>query len=113
MTSSGPALDRPYVYTPLTMQGVLQLGFVRPKSNGFENRQSYFAYLFARLKPGISIEEATTGINMPYSAIVNEVEAALQRGMSEQTMARFQAKRITLAPGSSGQSSVPRKRPLR
>ena len=82
--------SRPHVYVPLTMRGVLQLGFVRPKSNGFENRRSYFAYLFARLKPGVSIEEATTGINVPYSAIVNDVEAPLQQGMSEQTMARFQ-----------------------
>ncbi len=98
---------RPNVYVPLTMRGVLQLGFVRPKSSGFENRQSYFAYLFGRLKPGLSIEEATTGINVPYSAILNDVEAPLQRGMSEQTMARFRAKRITLAPGSRGQSLVP------
>jgi predicted permease len=98
---------RPNVYVPLTMRGVLQLGFVRPKSSGFENRQSYFAYLFGRLKPGLSIEEATKGINVPYSAILNDVEAPLQRGMSEQTMARFRAKRITLAPGSRGQSSVP------
>jgi predicted permease len=98
---------RPHIYVPLTMRGVLQLGFVRPTSNGFENRQSYFAYLFARLKPGLSIEEATTGINIPYSAIVNDVEAQLQKGMSEQTMARFRAKRIALAPGARGQSQVP------
>ena len=83
---------------------------MRPTSSGFENRRTYFAYLFARLKPGISIEEATTGINVPYSAILNDVEAPLQQGMSEQTMARFRAKKIALAPGARGQSSVPRRR---
>jgi predicted permease len=98
--------SRPHVFVPLTLRGVLQPGFVRTNSNGFENRRAYFAYVFARLKPGISMEEAATGINVPYSAIVNEVEAPLQQGMSEQTMARFRAKKITLEPGWRGQSSV-------
>ena len=37
---------------------------------------------------------------------MNEVEAPLQQGMSEQTMARFRAKKITLAPGSRGQTEI-------
>ena len=97
---------RPYVYVPLTMRGLLQPGFVRANANGFENRRQYFLYLFARLKPGIAIEEATTGINIPYSAIVNDVEAPLQQGMSEQTMARFRAKKIALEPGDRGQTQI-------
>ena len=97
---------RPHVYVPLTMRGALIPGFIRPTSNGFENRRSYFAYLFARLKPGVSLEQAATGINVPYTAILNDVEAALQQGMSEQTMARFKAKQITLAPGYRGQSGM-------
>ena len=31
-------------------------------------------------------------MNGPYRAIINDVEAPLQKGMSEQTMARFKAK---------------------
>jgi predicted permease len=42
----------------------------------------------------------------PYHTIVNDVEAPLQKGMSPQTMTRFQAKPILLEPGSRGQSSV-------
>ena len=97
---------RPYIYVPLTMRGALQPGFVRPDNNGFENRRNYFAYLFGRLKPGVTVEQATVGINVPYAAILNDVEAALQQGMSEQTMERFKAKRIVLAPGYRGQSSL-------
>jgi predicted permease len=97
---------RPWVYVPMTMRGLLQPGFVRPGSNGFENRRSYSIYLFARLKPGASLEQATAGINVPYSAIVNDVEAPLQQGMSEQTMARFRAKQIALAPGEGGQTQM-------
>jgi predicted permease len=98
--------ERPHVFVPLTMRGVLQPGFVRENSNGFENRRAYFLYVFARLKPGVSLEQAATGINVPYRAILNDVEAPLQQGMSEQTMARFRAKEITLAPGYRGQSSL-------
>jgi predicted permease len=97
---------RPHVYVPLTMRGALQPGFVRGTASGFTNRRSYFAYLFARLRPGVSLEQATTGINVPYAAILQDVEGPLQQGMSEQTLERFKAKRITLAPGSRGQSSV-------
>jgi predicted permease len=98
--------SRPHIFVPLTMRGVMQPGFVREGYNGFENRRAYFAYLFARLKPGVSIEQATTGINVPYRAILNDVEAPLQQGMSEQTMARFKEKKIALAPGYRGQSSL-------
>jgi predicted permease len=92
--------DRPDIFVPLTMRGLMQPGF-----KGFENRRQYWAYLFARLKPGVSIEEATTAINGPYHAIINDVEAPLQKGMSDQTMARFKAKVITTEPGDRGQSS--------
>jgi predicted permease len=98
--------SRPHIYVPITMRGVLQPGFVRGNANGFENRRNYFAYVFARLRPGVSIEQAASAINVPYSAILHSVEAPLQQGMSEQTMARFKAKQLTLAPGSRGQSSV-------
>ena len=78
---------------------------MRPGWNGFQNRRSYWAYLFARLKLGVTMEQAGTEINSTYSAILNEVEAPLQDGMSAQTLERFQAKRITLAAGERGQSS--------
>jgi predicted permease len=92
--------SNPDVYVPLTMRGLMSPGF-----NGFENRRQYWAYLFGRLKPGVSIEQATVAINGPYKAIVNDVEAPLQKGMSEQTMARFKAKEITTETGKRGQST--------
>ena len=93
--------SRPVVYVPLTMRGTMQPGFT-----GFENRRSYWAYLFARLKPGVSIEQATTATNGPYHAIVTDLEAPLQRGMSEPTMVRFKAKAIVMTDGRRGQSSM-------
>jgi predicted permease len=92
--------DDPDVFVPMTMRGLMQPGF-----KGFDNRRQYWAYLFARLKPGVSIEEATTAINGPYHAIVNDVEAPLQKGMSDERMKQFRAKVITTEPGGRGQSS--------
>ncbi len=91
----------PEVFVPLTMRARLVPGW-----DGFENRRNYWLYVFGRLKPGTSIEQAAAAINVPYRAIVNEVEAPLQEGMSDQTMARFRAKEILLEAGARGQSSL-------
>jgi len=92
--------NNPDLFVPMTMRGLMSPGF-----NGFDNRRQYWAYLFARLKPGVSMQQATVAINGPYKAIVNDVEAPLQKGMSDQTMARFKAKEITTESGKRGQSS--------
>ncbi len=92
---------RPQIFVPITMRGVIEAPWA-----AFENRRSYWAYLFARLKPGVTLEEARTGINPPYRAIITNVEAAQQGGMSEQTLARFKAKQVTVEEGSRGQSTV-------
>ena len=92
---------KPHVFVPITLRGVMEPGF-----NQFDNRRTYWVYLFARLRPGISIDEARTQLNVPYRAIVNDVEAALQKGMSDQTLARFRTKQVGVDDGSRGQSSV-------
>jgi len=93
--------ERPYVFVPITMRAVMS-----PGSGGFKNRQSYWVYLFARLKPGITIEQGRAAINTVYRPIINDVEAPLQKGMSQQTMTKFRAKVITLTDGRRGQSSM-------
>jgi predicted permease len=93
---------KPQVFAPITMRG-----FSQP-SKAFDNRRNYWAYLFARLKPGVPLEQARVAMATPYHAIVNDVEAPLQKGMSPQTLARFTAKPILLEAGSRGQSSVTR-----
>ncbi len=93
--------NRPQVYVPITLRGLMAPGF-----DGFENRRSYWAYLFARLRPGVSLEQARSALNVPYRAILAEVEAPLQEGMSEATMARFLAREITVEQGARGQSSM-------
>jgi len=93
----------PKVFVPLTMRAQMSPGW-----KGFDSRRTYWAYLFARLKPGVSIDQARTALNILYHPIINDVEAPLQKGMSDQTMARFRAKTIGVDPGYRGQSSIHR-----
>lgn len=93
--------SEPNVFVPLTMRAVMQPGFT-----GFENRRNYWTYVFARLKPGVPAGQALVAINGPYRAIINDVEVPLQKGMSDQTLARFKQKVMTMAPGQRGQSSL-------
>src|SRR5262245_37321047 len=79
----------PEVYVPITMRGLLQPGF-----RGFDQRRNYWAYLFARLKPGVSIEQARTGVNVLYHSIINDVEAPLQQGMSKTDDGTFRGQAV-------------------
>jgi predicted permease len=90
---------RPLAYVPISMRGVLSA------FTGFDNRRNYWVYLFGRLAPGVSVEQADAEINRLYQGIVNEVEVPLQEGLSEQTMQQFRAKKVLLSDGSRGQSS--------
>jgi len=92
---------RPAVFVPLTMRGQMVRGF-----DGFDNRRMYWAYVFGRLKPDVSLAQAGTEVNTIYHAIINDVEAPLQQGMSDQTMASFRAKQLVLADGRRGQSTL-------
>ena len=92
---------RPHVFVPITLRGLMNPGF-----NQFHTRRSYWAYLFARLRPGITIEEALAQVNVKYSGIINDVEVPLQKGASDQYLARFKTKQVTMEDGARGQSSV-------
>jgi predicted permease len=93
---------RPLLYVPITMRGELS-GFKR-----WEERRSYWMYLFARLQPGVSMEAAAASINSVYKPILTDVEAPLQKGMSDKTMLSFKNKKVVLEAGARGQSSMHR-----
>jgi predicted permease len=92
---------RPKVFVPITMRTALSPGF-----SGYDRRTNYWIYLFARLKPGVSIADARRGINAIYKPIINDVEAKLQQGISPKTLERFRAKEVGVKEGARGQSSL-------
>ncbi len=94
----------PAVYVPLSMRGMMSPTFAQ--YDGFAKRTWYWAYVFGRLKPGMTMEQATAAINAVYHPIITDVEAPLQQGMSDATMQRFKAKQIILSDGRRGQSDV-------
>ncbi|MFN8574152.1 MAG: ABC transporter permease [Gemmatimonadaceae bacterium] len=91
---------RPIVYVPI--QSRVFVGTY----NGLEDRRSYWVYAFGRRKPGVSIEATKASLDRVIAPILSDVEAPLQKAMSDQTMARFKAKRVVLESGARGQSSM-------
>ena len=94
--------QKPEVFVPLTMHRSM----IPLWGDLVENRRAYWAYLFARLAPGVSIERAETAVNVRYRAILNDVEAPLQQQMSDSTMAQFRARKIGVEDGRRGQSAL-------
>ena len=92
---------RPHVFVPLTMTAEMIRGW-----EPWENRRAYYFYLFARLRPGGTIEQASAEANTLYTSIINEVEAPLQESMTAQDMERFRAKQLVVRPGRQGQSNT-------
>ena len=93
---------RPQVFVPITFRW---LG----GENSFpdhDNRRSYWAYLFARVKPGVSLEQAAAAIGAPYRTIINDVEAPQITDWNDASLERFRARTIVLAPGERGQSRI-------
>jgi len=91
---------RPLVYVP--MQSRTYVGTYQ----GLENRRDYWVYVFGRRTAGVSLEATKAALDRVIAPILAEVEAPLQQGMSEPTMARFKAKRVVVEPGARGQSSL-------
>jgi predicted permease len=99
----GTTLDlHPQIYVPITFRWSTIPGSIP----NHDNRGHRWAYVFARLKPGISIEQAAAAINPAYQAILNDVEAPQIQGSSEQDLAAFRAKTLSLEPGARGQTSL-------
>jgi predicted permease len=91
----------PRVFVPLQMTHLMVPGW-----NRYETRTAYFFYVFGRLRPDGSLEQALAAANALYGAILNEVEVPLQEGLTAQTLERFRTKLIVGGPGHRGQSDL-------
>jgi putative ABC transport system permease protein len=90
------------VFAPITFRWTSQARAIP----NFDNRRQYWVYVFGRLKPGTSLDQAAAALAPTYHAILNDVEAPLQTDITEQTRAQFRDKTLVLEPGARGQSSV-------
>ena len=93
---------RPRIFVPISMRER-----VVPRWKGLDDRRAYWAYLFARLKPGVSPEQARAVFNGQYRAIHTTVDVPLQQGMSPSSFERLRNMEMQLQPGAQGQSRAP------
>ncbi len=91
----------PSIFVPISMREALTPGW-----KGLTERRNYWIYLFARLKPGLSVEQAQATINGPFRAIIRDVELPLQKGASDRFRERFVNQTMKLEPGAQGQSNM-------
>ncbi len=90
----------PDVFVPITMKKVMT-----PDWDGMKDRKDYWVTLFGRLKPGTSIEQGATGINVTYRNQLRQDVALLSRP-SPEFLKQFQAKKIILRPGTYGRGQM-------
>ncbi len=94
----------PQVFVPLTLRWLMQ---PEEQRGGDENRFSYWVYILARLKPGVSVEQATAVMNVLFAGITREVEQPLlPNEMTADQRARFLDRKMVLEPGARGHSNV-------
>ncbi len=93
---------KPDVFVPLTMRWQMQPDEPR---TGFElSPFNRFVFLFARLRPGHTREQATAEINTLYAGIVRERELSLAPAdATDAQREQLLAQRVALAPAARGQ----------
>ncbi len=94
----------PHVFVPLTMRWQMQPDEPR---NGFElSPFNRFVLMLARLRPGVTLEQATAEINALYGGIVAErVMPEVPPQATEAQRQQLLAQRIVLSPAARGQNA--------
>ena len=92
----------PTAYVPLTAASEIGFG----GADQYQERRYAWIYLFARLKPGMTVAAAERATDAIYRQVLNDAEGPAQKEMSAQTVAAFKARHLTLDDGSRGQSTL-------
>jgi len=90
------------VMTPIMMKAQMT-----PTWNDLDNRRSWWVNIFARLKPGVTAQQADAAMNVLYRQIQTEEVTAIQ-GWDQKARDRFVNKHLDILAGDKGQSSLRR-----
>ncbi|HKT47620.1 MAG TPA: ABC transporter permease, partial [Candidatus Acidoferrales bacterium] len=96
----------PDFFVPITMKGQMT-----PIRNGLDDWNDSYLAVFARRKPGISLEQASAGINLEYPALLEQQLEHLGGSgdhLHGKDRTQFMAKKIILKPGAQGRITVQR-----
>jgi putative ABC transport system permease protein len=88
----------PDVFIPVTMKAQMTPGW-----DGLNDHKHYWLNLLARLKPGVSREQAEAGVAPLYRSLL-DAELPLQRRMSPETQQRFVNKKLFVEDGQRGRT---------
>jgi predicted permease len=92
----------PNFFVPMTMKGQMT-----PIRNGLDDWNDSFLAVLARRKPGVSQEQAQAGINLEYPPLLEQQIATVKNADAKERK-EFLAKKITLAPGMQGRTTLQR-----
>jgi len=95
---------RPRLFVPMSLGADVDISWGPPKT--FEDRRQYGLFLFARLRPGMTLDAARVAMRPVYRRILAESDAPLQTGMSDRTMKEFLARELAITDGRRGQSEL-------
>ncbi|MGV3709315.1 MAG: ABC transporter permease [Gemmatimonas sp.] len=87
------------VFVPIAMREQ-----INPVLTGLSSRRNYWAYVFGRLKSGVTVEAAERELTAIAQPILRDVESPALPNLSESTRKQFLSKKIVLEDGSQGQS---------
>jgi putative ABC transport system permease protein len=91
--------EEPAAFVPLSLKPQLTPGW-----NGTDRYNDYWLYMFARLKPGVSRDQAAAQLNGTYASLVeDQIKTSPPR---PDRIQRFRESRLTLVDGRQGQSSM-------
>src|SRR5438067_5864288 len=87
----------PDIFVPMTMKGQMT-----PIRNGLDDWNDSFLAVLARLKPGVTVEQAQAGINVDYPGLLEQQAATLKFRKGGKDEKEFLSKKVVLAPGAQG-----------
>ncbi|HUL81629.1 MAG TPA: ABC transporter permease, partial [Gammaproteobacteria bacterium] len=93
----------PKVFVPITLRWLMQ----PEEQRSDEDRFNYWVYVLARLKPGVSVQQASAAMNVLFAGITREIEQPLlPNDLGAEQRARFLGRRMQLEPGARGHSNL-------
>ena len=93
----------PDIFVPMTMKGQMT-----PIRNGLDDWNDSFLAVLARLKSGVSMEQAQAGINVGYRGLLEQQAATLKFKAGGKDEKEFLSKKIVLSPGAQGRTVLQR-----
>jgi predicted permease len=90
----------PEIFVPISMKKEMT-----PDWDAMKDRRDHWVTLFGRMKPGATLEQSATAINITYQPQLQQ-DIALLKGQGEDSLQKYRAKKIVLKPGDFGRGQM-------